>query len=203
MIVRTETWQIPSSTVRYGPRRPLLDVVAEVLVANPGASLAAVAAAAGIGRTTLHKHYATRDDLVTAVAHRAIDTCEQAVASAQEHADGDGGLRRLVDALIPVGPQLSFLFRQPSLDDVAAIGERMERFHRRVAGVVHAAQDAGVLDATRPRPDWWHVEALHALVYVAWESIRDGRLARLDATDLVLNTLLRGLGAHDQRGVQR
>src|SRR5262245_66641957 len=60
-------------------KRPLLDVVAEVLVADPAASLAEVAAAAGIGRTTLHKHYATRDDLVTAVAHRAMDLWEQAV----------------------------------------------------------------------------------------------------------------------------
>src|SRR5262249_21782471 len=61
----------PEVSVRV--KRPLLDVVAEVLVADPAAALAEVAAAAGIGRTTLHKHYATRDDLVTAVAHRAID----------------------------------------------------------------------------------------------------------------------------------
>jgi hypothetical protein len=44
---------------RRGPRPPLLDVAAEVLVADPAASLAEVAVAAGIGRTTLHKHYAT------------------------------------------------------------------------------------------------------------------------------------------------
>ena len=58
--------------------RPLLDVAAAVLVADPAASLAEVAEAAGIGRTTLHKHYATRDDLVRAVGHRAIDLWEQA-----------------------------------------------------------------------------------------------------------------------------
>ena len=50
--------------------RPLLDVAAAVLVSDPAASLAEVAEAAGIGRTTLHKHYATRDDLVRAVGSR-------------------------------------------------------------------------------------------------------------------------------------
>ncbi len=50
-----------------GRGQSLLDVAAGVLVADPAASLAEVAKAAGIGRTTLHKQYATRDDLLCAV----------------------------------------------------------------------------------------------------------------------------------------
>ena len=60
-------------------RPTLLDVAAEVLVADPSASLADVAAAASIGRTTLHKQYATRDDLLRAVAHRSIDLWSAAI----------------------------------------------------------------------------------------------------------------------------
>src|SRR6202161_2334191 len=60
-------------------RRSLLDVAAEVLVADPSASLAQVAEAAGIGRTTLHKQYATREDLLRAVGDRAIDLFEEAL----------------------------------------------------------------------------------------------------------------------------
>ena len=70
--------------------RPLLDIAATVLVSDPAASLAEVAEAAGIGRTTLHKYYATREDLVRAVGHRAIDLWEQAVATLN---GPDGGLR--------------------------------------------------------------------------------------------------------------
>ena len=79
---------------RRGTRPSLLDVAAEVLVADPAASLAQVAHAAGIGRTTLHKHYATRDDLLLAVGHRAIDLWELAVAGAGGGLPGDAGWPR-------------------------------------------------------------------------------------------------------------
>src|SRR6185312_1164151 len=101
--------------------RPLLDVAAAVLVANPGASLAEVAEAAGVGRTTLHKHYATRDDLLRAVAHRALDLWDDAVTGV---VDAGGDLAALVAAMVPIGPQLAFLWRTPSFDHDAGIGER-------------------------------------------------------------------------------
>jgi AcrR family transcriptional regulator len=184
------------STTRTAPRgrpapRSLLDVAAEVLVANPAAPLAVVAQAAGIGRTTLHKQYATRDDLLLAVAHRSLDLCIQAARDAV--ADENGALRRLVDALIPVGPQLAFLFRQPSLDADPALDRRFDDLDEPVSRAVRAAQQAGEL--RRDRPEWWFVSSLYALVYVAWEGIAKGRLAPLDATELVLGTLLDGLGA--------
>src|SRR5258706_16289366 len=100
------------SAVRRDAKAALLDAAVEVLVADPSASLAEVAEAAGIGRTTLHKHYATRDDLVRAVGHRAIDLWEQAVSAVS----GEDGLRDLVAAMIPNGPQLAFLWRTPALD---------------------------------------------------------------------------------------
>src|SRR6185295_18140638 len=96
--------------------RPLLDVAAAVLVADPSASLGDVAEAAGIGRTTLHKHYATRDDLLRAVGHRAIGRWEQVVASAESCTEPDGGLRVLAEAMISVGPYLAFLWRSPGFD---------------------------------------------------------------------------------------
>src|ERR1700689_5886322 len=57
-------------------RRSLLDVAAEVLVADPSASLTQVAEAAGIGRTTLHKQDATREDLLRPAGTRATHRWE-------------------------------------------------------------------------------------------------------------------------------
>jgi AcrR family transcriptional regulator len=176
-------------------RRPiptLLDVAAEVLVDDPAASLAEVAKAAGIGRTTLHKQYATRDDLIRAVAHRALDVWEQAVCAVSE-TDPDGGLRALVTALVPLGPQLAFLWRTPALEHVKEISARLDVLEERQLVLLRHARKAGILaDDT---PDWWLVHMLYAVVYSAAESIYKGRLAPLDAPDLAFGTLLRGLGA--------
>lgn len=184
----------PSAPV-LGGRGSLLDIATEVLLDDPAATLATVARAAGIGRTTLHKQYATRDDLLVAVAHRALDVTEQAIAPDGDDPEAavDGGLRRLVDELVPAGAQLSFLFRQPSLDRDAEITARLGTLDEPILAVVHRAQAAGALG--RQLPDWWVVETIYALVYQAWNSIRGGRLAPLDATDVVLRTLTAGLGA--------
>jgi AcrR family transcriptional regulator len=169
----------------------LLDVAAEVLVADPAASLADVAAAAGIGRTTLHKHYATRDDLLRAVAHRAIDLWSAAIDDVTDGADG--GLRSLVEAMIPIGPQLAFLWRNPIFDHVPEIIERWVAVEGRGKDIVLRAQANGVIATDVPQ--WWLLQSLYSIVYVASESIRSGHLAPRDAPELVLGTYLRGLGA--------
>ena len=135
-----------AAVTRWGARPPLLDVAAAVLVADPAASMAEVATAAGIGRTTLHKHYATRADLLCAVGHRALDLLEQAIdeATAAEHADG--GLRALVAALIPIGPQLAFLWRTPAFDHMKDLDDRWLAVEERSRG--RAAPRAG---ARHPR----------------------------------------------------
>jgi AcrR family transcriptional regulator len=159
---------------------------------DPAASLALVASAAGVGRTTLHKRYPTRDSLLLAVAHRALDLCEDAVARVVAAEDSDGGLRRLVGALVPVGSQLAYLFRQPALEDHPDLRARFLDLDPALLAVIDAARDAGVV--RRDRGDWWCLSTLYALVYIAWEGIANGNLAPVDAPGLVMSTLTDGLG---------
>lgn len=172
----------------------MLEVAAEVLAVKPSASLAEIAAAAGIGRTTLHKQYATRQDLLVAAAHAALNRAEQAINAATEKAESDprAGLEQLVAELVPLGAELAFLFRQHAFEEEPVIAERMCGMDPPIAAICKRAQQAGLL---RPdRPDWWFVSTLYAQIYVAWEGVALGRLAALDAPDLVLSTLLEGFG---------
>ena len=180
----------------------LLDAAVSHLVAQPRASLAQIAAAAGIGRTTLFKLFATRDQLEHAVAMRALSLCQAAISSAAGQGveggqGGDGGLRALVTALIPIGPQLNFIWRTPSLDVDEEVVSAYRRMDAALLGALASARQAGVLRADRP--EWWLGQTLYALVYVAWESVQRGQLARLDAPDLVLDTLLGGAGTLSAR----
>ena len=181
---------VTTSQGRRGSATSWLDVAAEVLVADPSASLAEVAEAAGIGRTTLHKHFATRDDLVRAVAHRALDLWEQATATVSASDATDGGLRALAAAMVPIGPQLAYLWRNPSFDRDPEIMQRWCALEPRGLGVLKAAQAAGVVKPDVP--DWWLLQTFNSLVYVAAESVRAGFLAPRDAPDLVVNTFVHG-----------
>jgi AcrR family transcriptional regulator len=180
-------------------RPGLLQVAAEVLVADPRASLGEVAAAAGVGRTTLHKRYPTRDALLLAVAHDSVDRFADAVADSgiallaphATAAEATAALHRLVEALVPLGARLEFLLRQPSLDDPALVA-RLEQLDAPIEECIRRAQRAGAV--RREMPVWWVASTLYALVYSAWDGVARGRLAVRDAPDLAFGTLLAGIG---------
>lgn len=173
-------------------KRPLLDVVAEVLVTRPGSSLAEVAEAAGISRTTLHKHYATREELVRAVGVRVTDIWEQAVERVADEPGTEAGLRQLLAAMIASGPQLTFLWRNPVLDEDEELTRRYIEVERRCLAVLDRARSRGLLAPSAT--NWWLLQTMYSLVYTAAEAVEAGKLAPLDAPDLVLSTLLHGLG---------
>src|SRR5487761_205508 len=186
MIVRVASSRPPR---REAPS--LLDVVAEVLVADPAASLAQVAEAAGSGRTTPHKQYATRDDLIRAVGFRALDLWEQGLSEVSD-SDPDGGLRAVVAAMIPIGPQLAFLWRTPAFDHDNEIKQRWHAVEDRMLAVLKRAQGCGAL--VTDAHDWWLLNTFYSLIYVAAESVDSGYLAPLDAPGLVLRTFMHGVG---------
>ena len=182
--------------VQARTRRPLLDVVAEVLVADPSASLAEVAEAAGISRTTLHNHYATRDDLLLAVGHRVLDLWEEAVSKA---ADGpDGGLASLTSVLLPLCPQLMFLWRNSGLEKQPTLAERWDVGDAVVIAVMRRAEERGVL--TPGLSDTWLLNSYVSLLIAASGEVLAGRLAPLDAPGRVLGLFLHGIGIRREPG---
>lgn len=183
--------------VQVRVKRSLLDVVAEVLVADPGASLAEVAEAAGISRTTLHNHYATRDDLMSAVGNRVLDLWEQAVGKAE---DGrDGGLRALTEVLLPLCPQLMFLWRNAGLEKHPGLAGRWDAGDEGVVAVLRRAEERGVL--MPGLSDTWLLSSYVSLLIAASGEVRFGRLAPLDAPGRVLSLFLHGIGTGaDQAG---
>jgi AcrR family transcriptional regulator len=177
---------------RRGSAEAVLDTAVAVLVADPSASLTQVAEAAGIGRTTLHKHFATRDDLLRAVGFRAIELWEQATDPITDSKDADGGLAALTEAMVPIGPYLAFLWRTPGFDHDCEIGGRWQAVEERAYAVLDRARENGVLRASMP--DHWLVQTFYSLVYVAAESVRSGHLAPREAPVRVVETFLHGVG---------
>lgn len=172
-------------------RPELIDIAVRTLVADPSASLAKVATAAGISRTTLHKHYATRDDLVVAVGIRSLTLVLDAIDAAQ----GGEGRQQLTDlaaAMVPLGAHLSLLWRTPLFDEVDEMNDRFQEIDRHIVTTMESLQASKVIRSDRPL--YWCVQALYAYVYVAWEGVEAGKIARLDAPELVVDSLLGGLG---------
>ncbi|MCH1866060.1 TetR/AcrR family transcriptional regulator [Nocardioides sp. CFH 31398] len=181
-------------------REQVLDAALRTLNADPTASLATIAEAAGVGRATLHRHFPGRDDLVRELGDRSLDRWEQTQdASGMADAIADGGAEAVTACLHSMFPRLvvdaedhgfaltdSFLVCDPEL------AARTAALEEREVGLWRTAQAAGVV---RPElPARWYLHAGYGLLVAARDALRAGDVARRDVADLVLDTLLHGIG---------
>ncbi|MBX9718459.1 MAG: hypothetical protein K2X36_06405 [Microbacteriaceae bacterium] len=182
---------------------PSLDELAAHLAKHPAATMQELAVAVGCSRSTLHRRYPRRDDLIDAITERALSAlgevwarhdADRWFADAADNAAST--VSGYVTDLIDLGPYLLVIVRATLMTlspspDIAAMDAELEAAFRR-------GHRTGALD-----PDLsasWLVESLHALVYTAWEQVAAGRLAPRDAARSVITMWAQGAtGSRQQR----
>src|SRR4051794_16823459 len=90
--------QPAESGARARTRTAILDAAVEVLTEDRQASLADVAVAAQVGRTTVHRYFPERADLIRAVVFHVVERSQQAIQRAEPHSGPvHNALRRVVN----------------------------------------------------------------------------------------------------------
>ncbi|HYO41994.1 MAG TPA: TetR/AcrR family transcriptional regulator [Candidatus Limnocylindrales bacterium] len=178
------------------PPRPARDTVLEaaaaVLATNPGASLGDIAAAAGVGRTTVHRSFPTRAALLTALTLQAVDRLRAALDDARP---GDGSalqaIERVVTVVLPLADQLHFLDAGPEVWDLPELRDAWWS----VAGVLDALVERGQRDGDirADLPAEVIVEAFTGMIWGVWSGVRDGRIARATAARHLVTLTLGGI----------
>jgi AcrR family transcriptional regulator len=180
------------STLKEERRLQILDAAAELLAKRPTASLADIAAHTRIGKATLHRYFASREALLTALAIRALALVSAALAGCHlSEGTAPDALRRLIEALIPLGDKFYFLLNEHIWDvhpDLVAAEQVMEAPIRQL---IQRGQAEGSLRADLPLT--WIMYMLEFTLFAAWQAIYDGNIARREATHLVLESLLEGM----------
>jgi AcrR family transcriptional regulator len=182
-------------------RQALLDTAARVLVGNRAAGLDEVAVSAGVVRTTLYRHFHSREALMRAVAMHAAERAERALLDAEvEVGPVVPALLRAAEGLISMEPQLQFLVEEATRGDEAVLS-RWGQIMNQLVKLVKRGQAEGVL---RPEvSSEWTVRAFVALLCVAWQGIAEGSLAPREAPGLVADTLLDGVGLRAEAAGRR
>ena len=181
-------------------RPELLDAALSALNRRPTATMADVAAAIGVSRATLHRHFESRESLITEMAERSLDRWEQTQADAeidQAAASGDEGriataLQRMVHAYVQDADDFGFLLTDEFSLTVPRLAERSHDLVDREVAFYTAAQAAGVLRSDLPPR--WIADAVFGALVAARSAIRWGDVARRDLEHLVETTILRGVG---------
>ncbi|WP_030214732.1 TetR/AcrR family transcriptional regulator [Streptomyces bikiniensis] len=172
-------------------RTQVLRAAAALLTRKATATMDEVARAAGIGRATLHRHFAGRDALVRALEELGLQELEAALDTAAiDEGPEDDAVRRLVAAVEPVGPLLSFLVTENQLFEGDQQNEGWARIDARISALFRRGQENGVfrIDLTPA----WLTEALYGLVGAGAWAVQDGRVAAKDFQYMIVELLLGG-----------
>ncbi|MFJ6938271.1 TetR/AcrR family transcriptional regulator [Streptomyces sp. NPDC101132] len=173
-------------------RDQVLRDAAALLARKSTATMDEVAKAAGIGRATLHRHFAGRDALVRALEELGIREFEQAFDRARlDEGSAVDALRRLVAASEPNAQLLAFLVTENQLFEGDQINEGWARLDARVSALFRRGQDEG--DIRIDLSPAWLTEALYGLVGACAWSVMVGRVAAKDFQHMVTELLLGGV----------
>ena len=165
----------------------ILEAATAVLAVNPSASMADIAEASGLVRATLYRHFPTRDDLMREMYSAALgDALEAVLAVNPESGNVTDALRRVVDALLPVGDRYRILTEErPSSPELA---EQEESVGAPMIGLLERGQQNGEIRDDMPLR--WQVAALGSLINEALRAVGRGDIERADAGRLVTTTFL-------------
>ncbi|MEW2611219.1 helix-turn-helix domain-containing protein [Streptomyces sp. NPDC047880] len=161
-----------------------------MLATDPGASIANIAAEAGVDRRTVYRRFASREDLLAAIHASRLTAIEHAIADARlREAPVAVALHRYVENIIAVNRTWPVDLARMLADD--GVRARRDACVREVDTFLERATDEGLL---RPDlPPGWVSALLPQLMHLVSRQMPD--LSPAQAADVAVDTLLRGLGA--------
>ncbi|MEU3298389.1 TetR/AcrR family transcriptional regulator [Streptomyces sp. NPDC006678] len=172
-------------------REQVLRAAAALLARKSTSTMDEVARAAGIGRATLHRHFAGREALVKALEELGIQEFEAAVDRARLDEGGAGdALRRLIAEMEPGAELLAFLVTENQLFEGDQINEGWSRLDARVSALFRRGQEQGEFRIDLSPA--WLTEALYGLIGTCAWSVMDGRVAKNDFQYMIAELLLGG-----------
>ncbi|MFD5030471.1 TetR/AcrR family transcriptional regulator [Streptomyces sp. NPDC058220] len=171
-------------------RDQVLRTAAALLTRKATATMDEVARAAGIGRATLHRHFAGRGALIRALEELGIQELETALDAARlDEGPAGEALRRVVAEIEPAAGLLAFLVTENELFE-GEVNEGWNRIDARFSALFRRGQERGEFRIDLSAA--WLTEALYGLIGSCAWAVQDGRVATKDFQYMIVELLLGG-----------
>ncbi|MFJ4205477.1 TetR/AcrR family transcriptional regulator [Streptomyces sviceus] len=160
-----------------------------MLAADPGASIASIAAEAGVDRRTVYRRFASREDLLAAIYEARLTAIEDAIEDARlREAPVAVALHRYVESIITVNRTWPVDLARMLTDN--SVRARRDAAVEEVDTFLRRATDEGLLRSGLPQG--WASALLPQLMHLVSRQLPE--LSAGQAADVVVDTLLNGLG---------
>ncbi|KJK41264.1 TetR family transcriptional regulator [Lentzea aerocolonigenes] len=170
----------------------VLTTGARMLAADPAASIAAIAAEAGVDRRTVYRRtvyrrFASREELLAAVYQARLDAIEEAISAARlREAPVEIALHRYVEGIIGVNRKWPVELSRMTADTEA--WARRNRAVDEVEVFIQRCVDQGFLRAGQPAG--WMGAVLGHLLHLGGQQLLEHSPAQ--AADVLVDTFLNG-----------
>jgi len=159
-----------------------------LLADNPTTPLGDIAAAAEVGRSTLHRYFPERSDLLRALARHVHALSNAAI----ERAEPDCGppveaLRRVVECQLDLGPIVPFIFNEPTLVADAELAAELDTGDEAIVEVLNRASCQGSAG-----PPGWPRLVFWALLDAGYEAVKLNAAPRVQIVDAIMASLVEG-----------
>lgn len=176
------------TAARARTRSAILDAAIDVLGVDAGASLSDIAAAARVSRTTVHRYFAERADLLAGVTDEMLRRITRAAERARfDQGPAPAALERGLREYFELDRELGVMFTGA----IEIADEDWGRYEiapeRGVGAAVARGQADGTIDPTLPAE--WVENHLWALLYTSWSYGRENDVPRQTTLDLCVVSL--------------
>ncbi|OBG85496.1 TetR family transcriptional regulator [Mycobacterium sp. NS-7484] len=186
------------SGARERTRRAILDAAMTALADNPSASLTDIATAADVGRSTVHRYYPERTDLLRALARHVHELSNAAIDRADPtHGPAYDALRRVVESQLDLGPIVLFVYSEPSILADRELAAHLDTGDEAIVEVLNRAS----VDRPEypPYPPGWARRVFWALLDAGYEAAKQDGTPRHQIVDAIMTSLTAGT-VHLPRG---
>jgi AcrR family transcriptional regulator len=178
-------------------REAVLEAAAVLLSNRPDASMREVAEASGLGRTTVYRHFPTREDLVAGlfarVIHESHAMSESLIEAGLPPADL---LREVGRRAVEIGQRYRFLAAHRDIGESAMAAAEEEESDDPMIEYLRSAQARGELSPDLP-PEWLFA-MLRGVIVAAVDEVVAERVPTDEAARNVGKTLVGALGVRER-----
>ncbi|WP_172806886.1 TetR/AcrR family transcriptional regulator [Endozoicomonas arenosclerae] len=156
----------------------------KVLIKKPGSSLAELASAAGIGRATLHRHFTSRDQLISTLLLECLQAVERTYADieARYSMDYREQLLQMVGGFVELESEYCFLLRDWGVSDSESVHDTLRNHQSAWDLYLQFMMDTNILRADLSLA--WHRTGIDGLISGAWISIEEQEVGMKQAVRL-------------------
>lgn len=159
-----------------------------VLADNPAAPLSDIATDAGVGRSTLHRYFPERADLIRALALHVHELSNAAIIEAEPECGPPlTALRRVVEGQLDLGPIVVYIYTEPIINADTELMAHLDTGDEVIAEMLSKV-------STQPptAPPGWARRVFWGLLHTGYQAAKQDGTPKHRIVDAIMATLTQG-----------